>query len=125
VKIPERRPDHPLGREATRSAAFRIGAYIVSPTANTPNVVTKIAASELRRSGRAVGEQQPGECPDAADDGEQQGARCGARSAFTMTICSAMMTTELTAAAEPDRSARTDLAGLVSPYAGRPLSNWA
>ena len=97
-------PTMPLGARLAVSG-LRTGAYIVSPTAKMPNVVTNSAPA---RPGRcdARGEDQPRQRPDARRPRPAATAPSGGPSSRTTAICRAMMTTQLTAAASADGGLR-------------------
>ena len=94
----ERRADETLGARLAVSG-LSTGAYIVSPTAKMPNVVTK-SAEAISGASWAAESTTHERVQMRADDHEQAGGAATCRDATT-TTCSATMTTQLTAAARP------------------------
>ena len=110
----------PLGASEAVSG-LSTGEYIVSPTANTPKVVTKRAAAI---SGRNCAKERmsQSEHPDRAN-GHQERRALRRAIARTTTTWSSTMMIEFTAAAVPIAVESTS--STVIAYAGRPASNWA
>jgi hypothetical protein len=124
VNSPSVVPTRPEGARLAVSG-LSTGAYMVSPTAKIPKVVTNSVAASSG-AGPATSDAPASTSHDRVQMAPTAMSRAGPLRravSLTTTICRAMMTTQFTAAARPMVVSRTSRT--VSAYAGSPDSNWA